>query len=328
MLVWLAATPPSIEQRAEIVEWAAQRGFHTLPPAPFARPTYPAAAAREIERLLEDARAASSAEVFTRLDALLEAHPELPQAAWLLAERHALEAQHARRLGSNATAPDGSAGDVRAAELEGPRARAYGLPGPPRRSPSEPPLGGLPLSSLRAADRVFIDGVVAPPEPHLTGRHHVRVHRGGVSVLSRWVDLPLPEGAELAPPAPPCSELDLLGTGASAAGPAPLPGVACGEWAVARPAGSGVELALCAGAACGSWERQPGSAPKVTRSSPEGDGDLAPGSRWPTWATWAAVGSGVLLVTGVVLWRAGAFEGARPAPEFVFTGPSAAALRF
>jgi hypothetical protein len=44
--------------------------------------------------------------------------------------------------------------------------------------------------------------------------------------------------------------------------------------------------------------------------------------------TWSAIGLGAAAGTALLLWRTGAFENRTPATEFVFTGPSAAALRF
>ena len=57
---------------------------------------------------------------------------------------------------------------------------------------------------------------------------------------------------------------------------------------------------------------------------------LLPDREWPlpAWLTWGALGLGAVASTALVLWQAGAFDRPAPATEFVFTGPSAASVRF
>lgn len=330
IVLWLGSELELAEHRADIAVWAHARGRHAELLHPSA-PSYDAALVDEIEALLEEARTLPAGpgtpDALQRAEALLLQHPELPQAAWLLAECHAIEA-HALATGDDATTARRQELGRLALGLEGGRAAAAGavaLAADGDAAASVPAPRGA-----RPHDRVFIDGVAIEPraEPRLfaPGRHHARLSRGGLPVWSGWIALEHGPGEPLADPASPCSELDLADVTAGGAAPEPAPGVRCERWAVARPSLlGGVDLADCAGSRCEPWQRAgaPRSEAPVVRDEAQ-----AERSAWPGWATWGLLGASALAATGLVLWQVGAFERDAPGTEFVFTGPSAPALRF
>jgi hypothetical protein len=327
VVLWLAAPVAEAEYRGEIAQWAAEHGFRPVAPESSPRAAYDAAAALQIETLLEDAKttAPGSASVFEQLDRLLAEHPELPQAGWLLAERYALEARELARDG----APVGSRAEeltLRSSELEGARATAFGTePSPtPPALPEQPPLQ---LLGARPEDEVSIDGSPHFPGRQLApGRHHVQLLRARTRVWAGWVDVGSPPRVQLPDPSRACHELDLLDTEPTSPAPTPAPGVLCEHWAVASPDDSGgLRLSLCQGSHCSAWEVQRHGVPARggAAEAPTAERDGLPG-----WVTWGALGVGVAAVGALVLWRTGAFDPASHSTEFVFTGPTAAALRF
>ncbi|MEY4548059.1 MAG: hypothetical protein RL685_4254 [Pseudomonadota bacterium] len=323
VVLWLTAPPARPEPQPEVARWAAERGFRavTLPMTP--EPPYAEAIALEIEGLLEDARGgAPGAAGFARLDQLLAEHPELPQAGWWLAERYALERQHVRDIDSEQAAAVQL--EQRRAALEGPRAAVAGggeAAEPGAALPAQP----LELIGLRPRDQLLLDGqFVATGTTMTTGRHHAQLFRARRSVWAGWIEL---ESAQLQLPerTAPCSDLDLLGTEYATDSPRPAPGVRCPAWAVAHAHPGGLELALCRADRCEPWQPQstPSSA-RLTAATSLAD----PAEHMPAWLTWGAVGLGAAASTALVLWQAGVFDRPAPATEFVFTGPSAAAVRF
>jgi len=324
VVLWLAAPVAEAEYQGQVAQWAAERGFRPVAPESSPHVAYDAAAALQIESLLEDAKttAPGAAGVFEQLDRLLAEHPELPQAGWLLAERYALEARELAREGAD------RAQELtrRSSALEGARATAFGAePGP---VPSAlPELQPLQLLGARPRDEVCIDGSPLSPGRHLApGRHHVQLLRARTRVWAGWVDVGSPARVAVPDPTPACHELDLLDTELTSAAPTPAPGVLCERWAIASPDDSGgLRLSLCQGSRCSPWEVQNHglSARASTAEAPAAErGGL------PAWVTWGALGVGVAVGGALVLWRTGAFEPASHSTEFVFTGPTAAALRF
>jgi hypothetical protein len=329
VVLWLAAPAEQPEHRAAIAEWAMGRGFSATDPSPSALPSYSDDVAREAEALLEEARAAtpSALGAFERLDALLATHPELPQASWLLAERYALEAQYRAQDGT----PD--PGPLReltrqSGELEGARAAAFGVPVPSqelRREVTEP----LEIAGLRPGDEALLDGMkVVVGTPVSLGRHHAQVFRQRALVWVGWVELGSPPRLAIPDTSRPCSAADLSGTTLATGAPVAGPGVRCFSWAVAAlGAAGGLRLALCHASRCDAWQYL--ASPLAGPSERGPNAALTPAARpWPVWVTWSAIGLGAAAGTALVLWRTGAFESHTPATEFVFTGPSSAALRF
>jgi hypothetical protein len=349
VVLWLGSTPQLAQHRADIAAWASPRQLSPVPPATPQSPGYDVNVVERIEALLEEARATSAPSAgpsaFEKVEALLWAHPELPQAAWLLAERYAIEA-HALGTRAEASLELGRELERRARALEGERAEPLGLgalpaggrPDAPPEVPATPPRprsGAAPsasssamaLAGVRAFDRVFVDGVDgAALEP---GRHHVLVYRGNRRAWFAWVDAGATLELGARDPTTACSALDLADVADGTTAPRPAPGVLCLRWLAARPTAlGGTELAECTASRCGRWQSArgplPGDRAGAVRAHPGEDSAAA----WPGWATWGLVGAGVVIATGVVLWQAGTFDRPAAATEFVFTGPSAAVLQF
>lgn len=323
IVLWLGSAPASPAQHAQLASWAAERGVRPeLSPEPSGS-AYDARVVEQIEAALENARAAAGArDELARAEQLLLAHPELPQAAWLLAERHALSAQ--------AHAQDDAAREAeleQARALEGPRAPAAGAS---TAATAEPGLRSVPLASLpvpqpRARDALFVDGRLTAERALAEGFHHVRITRGTQLVWAGWVVAGPGSKPHTDDPTRACGALDLADVQASAERPQPAPGVACPRWAAARPgARGGLDVSPCNGSSCAVWQHLGVTLPRGA----EGAAALDEPRGWPGWLTWALVGAGAAATTGLVLWQAGAFERTAPSTEFVFTGPSAGAHRF
>jgi len=330
VVLWLGSAQASPAQHAQLQSWAAERGARAeLAASPSERP-YDGRLVALIETALENARAAaeSAPEELARAERLLLAHPELPQAAWLLAERHALAAQaHAQNRAGQSSELE------RARALEGPRAAAAGSPEPRSAGTQQTPeaLPTIPLERLavpspRAHDAVFVDGLLTPARALSVGPHHVRITRGGQLVWAGWVVASADSQPHADAPTSACSGLDLADVELGAERPEPAPGVACPRWAVARPSAlGGLDVSPCNGSSCAAWQHL-GAGPAPAAQQPSAT--LGEPRGWPGWLTWALVGAGAAATTGLVLWQAGAFERTTPGTEFVFTGPSAAAYRF
>jgi hypothetical protein len=324
VVLWLAAPETQPRQHAAIAAWAASRGFEAADPAPTSAPAYPEPTAEEAERLLEEARETgpSARGTFERLDTVLAAHPELPQAGWLLAERYALEAQTLQHE-SGATAHPELA--RRRQAIEGPRASVFGATA--QAGAAEASLAPLALTPPRPDDEVLLDGVpVQNGELVASGKHLAQVFRGATRILAQWVDLESPPQLVLGDTTPACAQADLSGTRAGAVGPRAAPGVGCANWAVATLNASGALLvSLCQGSSCEAWQSGAEAGGALARIDQASTSERA----WPSWVTWSAVGVGVAAGTALVLWRTGAFDHKSRATQFVFTGPAAAAtLRF
>jgi hypothetical protein len=336
-LLWLGDPgPPEPSHRAALQQWSSRRGLELAElDAPGPAQRHDATVAEEIEGLLGEARQVHSAvsrggQVFDRIDALLRAHPELPQAGWLHAERLALEAR-ALAAGDRDGTP-GSEEPANAEELSA-RARAVSesrartLEQPALDSRAEPPPSLELAVRLRPSDSLLIDARPWSPGSQWTaGLHHLMIYRQGVRVAARFAQLDASHAGPVVDPTAPCSGLDLLGVHGDGARPTAPAGVLCPDWVVARPGqAGGVLLSRCHRDECQPWQlQQPAVAPgERARLSPNPiDDGPAPGRAW---ITWVAIGAGAVLATGVVLWRAGAFDSGERRTEYVFTGPTAAA---
>ena len=314
---WLGATQPQLDERRLLDAWAAARGVHASVVPSGGEPQYDSGAVEQIEAALENARAEAAPDELARAERLLLAHPELPQAAWLLAERHALSAHEGEGEGPS-TALD------QALALEGARAPAAGGAAAPSTVAARGdglPLAALSFPRMRPGDEVFIDGLPLQEHELSPGRHHVRVLRGGRLAWAGWpvaASEPEPRPAD---PTRACGGLDFAGVEAGPEAPRPPPGILCPRWAAVRPnALGGIDVSSCNASSCATWQH--------LGAGPDPAAPLAEAHAWPGWLTWALVGAGAAATTTLVLWQAGAFERAAPTQEFVFTGPSAAAFRF
>jgi hypothetical protein len=324
VVFWLAAPTGAADPHGELERWAADHGARPVPALQVSEAGYDDAVAHEIEALLEEARSleAGSSGNFERLDQLLAAHPELPQAAWWAAERYALEGQQRAREGERDSSAEVDL-TRRSSALEGPRAPVAGADADAH--PDSQPHLPLQLVDLRPRDELLLDGQRAVAGTEIApGRHHAQLFRALRQVWSSWVELGSPPVLQVADPSRACSELDLWGTEHGPQGPLPAPGVRCASWAVAHVRnGSELELALCQGSRCGAWERRSLLGGSATTAAA-----AAPRAPVPAWVTWGAIGLGAAASTMIVLWQTGAFDRPAPTTQFVFTGPTAAAFRF
>jgi hypothetical protein len=270
-------------------------------------PDYSRDVVSEIERLLERARTettalaeAQAAQALDQAERLLRAHPELPQAAWLMAERHQLAALLAERTQA------GTAGALRqrAAVLERERAPAFGQD-PDSVALSHSGEFELELRGLGARDTVEWDGAeLAFPARVAAGEHHLRVIRDGALAWAGWVSVaPAVPVLRIEAPLPvACSLAELGGTQRGGERPLPPAAVDCPAWAALRFERGRFELSLCRRSECGPWRAE--SEPPAPAHGPRAVS--APG--FPLWASIALAGAGAALLTSVTLWQTGAFD--------------------
>jgi hypothetical protein len=328
-LVWIAPEPPDADQRKALAGWASARHATLVDPVawrPDALPVDPRAAA-EVDDLLDRARDALTADegaaadrALAKADALLRAHADLPQAAWLMAEVERVRAVRWRRV-----APV----DVEAATRAWKRADA--LDGGRQASIGEQGLDGhaAPASidvaaSLAPAEQAWIDG--QPVGAHVdagAGLHAAVVTWAGEPVWAEWREAPAgPSTMTLDPPGPPpCSSADVGRArveGEGVAGDAVL----CASWVAVTPspgASRAVRVAVCAGSRCApvvEWRlAEPWVAPlPVAATARERS------SGWPAWATWSVVGASAAVAAGTAIALATALRTPAPETRFVTGG--------
>jgi hypothetical protein len=292
----------------------------TRPPSPY--PSYGAGLVARLEAELDEARTLGSSldeagalALLDRIEDELLKHPELPQAAWLLAERHRATAKIRER------SPEGAADAATlwraAALLEGKRALTFGEPASV--ATSDTPRTKVRVRGLDPRDRLELDGRSGPHEVELAdGRHHVRVLRGDELVYAAFFEWPSTNG-ELdfgIPALVPCSADDLRGVeGAHGFAPVVPAGIACRRWVVVRRSPRGLELSECAYERCKSFNVLAAPPPKRPESARERE--------FPTWATVALASLGAIGTGSLVLWGAGVFDRRAQAPvtRFVYEGP-------
>lgn len=360
VIVWLGTAAAHASHEPALSSWAESRQVAVEEPAadaPLDDAHHDDAVAARIESLASEAETA----VFTDADpdaartaldnaeALVRSRPDLPEAAWLLADVLRTRADLVGR-----TDPDSRVSLLRRAViLEGTRAAAFAAtthpspsprgasaqrathpdaapkpsaPAPVAPTPSDPSVppsdGSTGASSVAiagplAADDVYVDGApVNAARIVVPGEHHVRVLRDGRLAFAGFVTATAGAVRVAVPGVVPCSSADLasvtLSDGRLSTGGA----VACPSWAVARPTTEdGIELATCHGAVCGTWLpwRPNWGAPFEGPVHPAWHG--APNHAW---ILWTAAGALALVATSVALVASGAFE-REPAPQRGFT---------
>jgi hypothetical protein len=330
VVLWLGSAASRIDAEPELDAWARARlvQLEDATPAGPASADYDDALVRKIEQLLEQARVATDtldeATALARLaeaEALIARHPELPQAAWLSAERLLAEAALRDRQkdgADGARALRASArvlGEQRVAPLAETAAAGSGA-----LDAATAPLE-VRIAGALPQDRLFWDGRAARTrlKAH-SGLHHVRVVREGRAVWAGWTAVPETGGTLTLPvPAPRHCSLDDLGSTAIRDTRVLAPRAArCRAWAVARPTGAGIQVATCRGNRCGTlldWRRGDGG-------EFAGPPQSAPERSLPAWV-FVAAGIGAAALTGTVLWQSGVFDEPEPAQDRVlFTGPT------
>jgi hypothetical protein len=321
-VVWLAPARGAADRHA-LDEWALARGVRIVLPADGRAPAIDVdpSVAERVEDELERARDAVAAQetdgaerALARAEAILRAHPELPNAAWLMAEVHRLWSSRWHRLEPRDPAR-GDAAWRRAAALDGGRVAGVG------ETPASPEAAVHPRFVIEGAAEgatVLLDG--APLVDRPAGEHVITVSAGGVVRYAAW--LATADATELhvrVPGAPACSTGDLASAQRDADDGSLVRAAAvrCPSWLAVAPLGAALGVATCEGGTCGplaEW-RVGTLAPPPADVRPE----AAP-HRWPGWATGAIFATGIVVVTGITLAATGAFDKSRTETRFVNGG--------
>jgi hypothetical protein len=319
-VVWIE--PGSAADQRALDEWALARGVRLREPSEEEAPKIAVdlGVGERVESELEKAREGAAAldaeateRALARAEALLRAHPELPQAAWLMAE---VERGWAARWARIEPVDRERAGRAwkRAAALDGGRAPGVGevdygalAPGVTARLDVQARGEVAALVDGSRADRVL---------ERAPGEHQLVIRDGASTVFAAWVTVA--DGATLrivVPGAPACSSVDLAG--ARLEDDRIAASATCGSWIAVVPASRGaVRVATCTSGACGPlllWSTQ---APAKTPLEPR----VQEGSRWPVWATISLGAVGALALTGVAVVAAGAFRAREDQTRFVNGG--------
>ncbi len=310
--------PRSELERIE-ARWSAR--FVAVPKgtAPLTFPDYSSELVAEIERLLERARTDGAAlaedeaqRALSEVERLLRAHPELPQAAWLMAERHELGASLAERT----RAADSMDLRKRSRVLEPERAATFGQD--PASLAPELPAFRLEIRGPLRRDRLEWDGVDREfPADVREGEHQLRVLRDGELIWAGWVSVAAAEPVlELdATRVLACSAPDIGGTRDGKVRPEAPSEVSCPAWAVLRIQQGRPEIALCRRSSCGAWYAAAPLAPRAREKPRSVAGGI------PRWAGYAIAGAGAALIAGVTLWQVGAFDRERAGQQrWVYEG--------
>jgi hypothetical protein len=309
-IVWLAPEPPDATQDRVISAWARAHGDTLSPPANERPPTLARNedAAVDVDELLDRARAAiterdgdAADRALESAQQVLQAHAELTNAAWLMAEVLRERSARWRRV----LPTDESAADrawAQADGLDGGRIAGVG-----EQAAAVPARGATLVLAAPLGEQAWLDGALVGTAAGSVGSvgaregpHVLAVTWKGAPVWAEWIDLgPGTTRVTLpAPPAPPCSVGDLENVRAARGEVEPPADVRCARW-IAATTGllpDAVRIATCEGNRCGElldWRPSPDWAGSLQRKPP-------PGPRWPAWATWSLVGAGVAAAAGIV----------------------------
>jgi hypothetical protein len=321
LLVLFSGLLTTHEQKS-LAHFAKRRGTEVIAPAPTPAAPYPryrADLVGDLEGRLDEARTLASSldetQALVVLDALerdLLRSPELPQASFLLAERHRIAASVVRQQPDAATRVEALVAKARV--LEGDRAAAFGEPAEPLLP--ESPAVALRFADVEARDVLELDGEPGAKERWARpGLHHVRVLRAGELVWAGFVDVAAASPGSRRElrlgvrPLAACSREDLTGVDARAASPIPPDGIACARWLAVRRAFGRLEVAECSRSTCGAFQ----PLPDATEARPT----------LPDWAKPVIAGAGTAGVVLGLLWAAGAFSPETPPGRttFVYRGP-------
>ena len=335
-LVWIAPEPPDPEQARALSSWSQTHGVKLEAPvrAPAPALAVDARVADAVEVLLDSARDAIAARerdgadrALSSAESMLRAHPELPQAAWLMAEVERARATQWRHVPpADAEAAEGAW--LRAEAIDGGRVAGVGEVASARRP--QPATVAITLSPEDS--QLWLDGEPVPGRVISTGAgvHALVATWDGAPIWAAWVETP-PGTSSVrvdAPAAPRCS-VDDVGrarvtsetVGASSGDRIDARHVGCGAWvaAIADTEPGSVRVATCETDRCGpalAW-RAPRLSMPWTWSPPVERGN--DGKRLP-WAAWSLVGVGVAIATGVVIVASGVLQPAPTETRFVSGG--------
>ena len=287
---WIDAAPRTADETAELKAWAATRGLRLVEPGEGGRHAIPIdlGVANRIEEDLKATRdllaqhdADGTERALARAEGLLRDHPELPQAAWLMAEVERGWATRYARLEPVDAARAARAWRA-AAALDGGRASGVGEP---TADADGSVTFGLEVAEGHGELRLDGERVVPGTVQARPGLHQLVAESDGAVVFASWITLATGTLVRVALPTPePCSRADL----------AQASSVQCPSWLAVRrgQAPGSFRVRTCEGASCG---------PELVVASmePLHDGhDRAPieHHRMPKWLTWTLVGAGVVAV--------------------------------
>jgi hypothetical protein len=327
-VVWLAPLPADADRTRALANWARTHSVSLVepsdetPPRLSSDPADPKLAG-EVDDLVERARDAVAAgdgdavdRALAAAEARLRAHPELPHAAWLMAEVERCRSMRWRRL----PPVDREAADrawQRAEALDGGRLAGIGE----QAAAAAPAAATLDLGDeLPPREQAWLDGSpVRGSVPTHAGLHALVVTRDGAPIWAAWVEAPSgPSNVTMnVQPPPSCSAADFDGARVEG-GSVAAERVRCPSWvavtAADRP--GAVRVSTCEGNRCGpllDWQApEPWTlVPPLERRDRE---------RWPTWATWGLVGAGAAIATGAVVILATALRSAPTETRFTLVG--------
>jgi hypothetical protein len=283
--------------------------------SPTATRDYDAEVALRVESALDEAQTLATSldeeralAILNDVERQLLSHPELPQAAWLMAERYELAGDILRKQPGKEA--DAALFAQRAEALEGPRAASFGdaegtaLPPAPART-------SLSIKDLDAGDTLVLDGRAAPREASvLPGLHHARVTRGSFVVWTGFFEVAGESRVRKTLGVPvrlACSEQDLAEVADGSFRPSAPRGVRCERWMAVRRGRAGLEIARCERDACGAF-------------SPLPPDKAAERATIPPWLAATIVGAATL-GAGALLVFTGAFDREEPPPTTTWVYP-------
>lgn len=287
-VVWMDAAP---EQVPSVLQtWASERGLRLVSPSEggqHAIAVDPAIATRveedlRVAREMTTQHDADRAErSLARAEALLRAHPEIPQAAWLLAEVE--RGWAARFFQLEPRDVDRAARHWRAAAaLDGGRAPGIGEP-----ITAIDPVAAFSIDTQGSAEMIWDgDPITAGAHEARPGMHQLVAKASGEVVFAQWINVTPAMTVHVAlPSAEPCSRVDFTAKGS----------VQCPSWIEAKRgdrAGTFV-VRTCAANACGAELLV---APFT--NGPEIPPITHPRHGLPVWAAWTLAGVGIV-ATGI-----------------------------
>ena len=344
-VVWVAPEPhaePREDAQRALAEWGRARGLRLARAPEGAASTLKVdlAVAERVEKELDRAREAIAAldadvaeRALARAEAVLREHPELPQGAWLRAEVHRSWAARFTRIEPR----DDQRAQLawqEADALDGGRAVGIGEVAFPARARSAAMLAvhGAPnrklvarLDGVELAGSPSADGGTTYPLDVPAAEHQLVLSIDGDAIFASWlaiapsaagaprVTIPIHLGDDGACSAASLASVSRDGMAVRA------PGVSCEHWVTAMPSErrGGVLVARCERSQCGpflEWRTE-----GAFSGGPPTQGASHAGP-WPSWATWTAVGVGVIAATTVALIATGVFESRPVEQRFVAGG--------
>jgi hypothetical protein len=318
--VWIAPDAPDADQARALTSWGRSRGLRLVSPAAGAAKPLEVdpQVAEDVERMIDrahDAIAARDGEAADRLltsaDSTLRAHPEIPQAAWLLAE---VERTRATRLLRVPPVDEAAAALAwaRAEALDGGRVAGVGE----KAGAAPAQTASVTLELVPATAEARLDGVPVRGTTVSThaGPHALVVSRQGAPVWAGWIDAAAGSSTVHVdtPAAPPCTSGD-VGSARIAGDSVDASQVRCGAWVAAIPGPAGIRVALCETGRCGALVDWRAPLPWTYEPPPEGEHHRA----WPAWATWGLVGAGAVVAGTIAVIASGVLKPAPTETQFV-----------